>query len=72
MSAVATREPATATERPQRAKATTPLFDDGFTLEDRVLRAWEDLIVQGRAACPVCGGSVAAGSPCEGCGSELS
>jgi hypothetical protein len=72
VSAIATREPAAATERPQRAEASPRLFDDGFTLEDRVLRAWEDLIVEGRGACPVCGGSMATGSPCESCGSELS
>jgi hypothetical protein len=59
-------------ERPQRAEASPRLFDDGLTLEDRVLGTWEDLIVEGRAACPVCGSSMAAGSPCEGCGSELS
>jgi hypothetical protein len=73
VSAVATRErEGVATERPQRAEASQRLFDDGLTLEDKVLGAWEDLIVEGRAACPVCGGSMAAGSPCEGCGSELS
>ena len=73
MSALATREQeAVATERPQRARLAPPLFDDGLTLEDRILGVWEDLVVEGRAACPVCGGSVAAGSPCSGCGSELS
>jgi hypothetical protein len=73
VSALATHDrEAGAIERPQRAEASPRLFDDGLTLEDRVLGAWEDLIVEGRAACPVCGGSMAAGSPCGGCGSELS
>lgn len=75
MSAVATREhERVAVERPQRGRRPR-LFDDGLTLEDRVLRAWEDLIVEGRCACPVCGGSMAAGgaaaAACTGCGSEL-
>jgi hypothetical protein len=72
VSALATRERQTvATERPQREGSSPSLFDHGYTLEDKVLSAWEDLIVEGRAACPVCGGSMAAGSPCDGCGSEL-
>jgi len=71
VSAVATRERGAAVERPQRAEASSRLFDDGFTLEDKVLGAWEDLIAEGRAACPVCGGSMTAGSPCQECGSEL-
>ena len=71
MSALATREPVAA-ERPQRAEASPRLFDDGLTLEDKILGAWEDLVVEGRAACPVCGGSMAAGSGCSDCGSELS
>jgi hypothetical protein len=72
MSALATRErERVAVERPQR-DAGPRLFDDGVTLEDRILGTWEDLVVDGRAACPVCGGSIAAGSGCAGCGSELS
>ena len=72
MSALATRErDAGALERPQRG--TEPaLFDDGVTLEDKILGAWEDLVVEGRAACPVCGGSMAPATGCSGCGSELS
>lgn len=72
MSALATRErPAAAMERPQR-DAGRRRFDDGVTLEARILGTWEDLVAEGRAACPVCGGSMAAGAPCTGCGSELS
>ena len=72
MSAVATRErERVAMERPQRDQRPR-LFDDGVTLEDRILGTWEDLVVEGSAACPVCGGSIAAGSGCEDCGSELS
>jgi hypothetical protein len=72
MSAVATRErEPVATERPQRGERPR-LFDDGVTLEDRILGTWEDLVVEGCAACPVCGGSIAAGAGCEDCGSELS
>lgn len=47
-------------------------FDDGVTLEDRILGVWEALVVEGRAACPVCGGSMAPATGCTGCGSELS
>ena len=73
--AVASREHApVAVERPQRGDRSR-LFDDGVTLEDRVLGTWEDLVAEGRAACPVCGGSMAATAghaACGGCGSELS
>lgn len=73
MSAVATREAGTALiDRLQRVKASARPFDDGLTLEDKILGAWEDLVVEGRAACPVCGGGqMAAGSGCSSCGSEL-
>ena len=70
MSAVATRERPAGTERPQRDDQRAPLFDDGLTLEDRILGVWEELVVEGSARCPVCGGSI---SPegCGDCGSEL-
>ena len=72
MSAVATRErEAAALERPQRGSGPA-LFDDGVTLEDKILGVWEDLVVEGCAACPVCGGSMAPATACTGCGSELS
>jgi hypothetical protein len=68
--AVATREPSGAVmERPQLGSQ--PLFDDGVTLEDRILRVWEDLVAEGRADCPVCGGSMTAGSGCRDCGAAL-
>jgi hypothetical protein len=71
MSAAATARQGTAViERPQRGDRPR-LFDDGVTLEDRILGAWEDLVVEGRAACPVCGGSMVADSGCRDCGSEL-
>ena len=44
---------------------------DGVTLEDSILGVWEDLVVSGRAECPVCGGRMRPAGPCEGCGSEL-
>ena len=55
--------------------------NDGSTLEDLVLGAWEDLSSQRLAACPVCLGDMIArhgagpatvGGRCQGCGSELS
>lgn len=47
------------------------LFDpDRPTLEDRVLRAWEDLVETGSAKCIVCGGEMRV-SGCQSCGSQL-
>ena len=43
-----------------------------MTLEDLVLRVWDDLIAEGRAECPVCGGSMSVPTGCESCGTELS
>jgi hypothetical protein len=47
----------------------------GPTLDELVTGAWEDLVVRGHAACPVCGEGMrmAAGAPgrCGGCASEL-
>jgi tRNA(Ile2) C34 agmatinyltransferase TiaS len=72
VSAVATRDrEAVALERPQRGPRPA-LFDDGVTLEDKILGVWEDLVVEGRAACPVCGGSMEPATGCSDCGSELS
>lgn len=49
------------------------LFERGrATLDDRITALWAQLVVSGKADCPVCGTEVAAGSECEGCGSELS
>jgi len=48
------------------------LFEpSGSTLEDSILGAWEDLVVNGRTACPVCAGELEPGG-CASCGSELS
>jgi hypothetical protein len=71
VSAVATRERPAETERPQRDDQRVPLFDDGLTLEDRILGVWEELVVEGSARCPVCGGSISPDG-CGDCGSELS
>jgi hypothetical protein len=70
--ALAMRECGTAAvERPQRGFKPR-LFDDGLTLEVRILGAWEALVAEGQSACPVCGGSMAAESGCSDCGAELS
>ena len=72
MSAVATREREAVAARAAAAGRRPRLFDDGVTLEDRILGAWEGLVVEGRAACPVCGDSMAPAPGCSNCGSELS
>ena len=41
------------------------------TLEDSILDAWEALVAQGRAPCPVCHGELERGV-CATCGSSLS
>ena len=72
MSAVATSEPRAGMGRPQTGRSAPRLFESGeVRLEDVVLKAWEDLVVDGRAGCPVCGGSMSPGG-CASCGSELS
>jgi rubrerythrin len=74
MAALATREQ-TVVEQRQAGHRPSRLFEpDGSTLEDVVLRIWEDLAAEGRAVCPVCGGSMApsADGGCPACGSELS
>ncbi|HSD24071.1 MAG TPA: hypothetical protein VLB79_07060 [Solirubrobacterales bacterium] len=40
------------------------------TLEESILGAWEALMAQGRAECPVCHGELAT-SGCSACGSQL-
>jgi hypothetical protein len=42
------------------------------TLEDTILGAWEDLVLDGRAQCPVCSGELVLAGGCTSCGSELS
>ena len=49
------------------------LFESGGpTLEDVVLGAWEELVADGRAECPVCGGAMSMLGGCPECGSDLS
>jgi hypothetical protein len=65
-----------ALEAPQTAPSPTAerprLFDGGPTLEQLILGAWEDLVADGRTACPVCGGGMSPLGGCTRCGSELS
>ena len=70
MSAAATLE--RVEERPVRSP-----FDDGATLEDAIRAAWDELVADGRCACPVCGGEIRASAhagagECAGCRSGLS
>jgi tRNA(Ile2) C34 agmatinyltransferase TiaS len=74
MAPLATREQIVA-EQPQSDPGASRLFEPGgATLEDVVLRVWEDLMADGRAVCPVCGGSMSpsADGGCPACGSKLS
>jgi tRNA(Ile2) C34 agmatinyltransferase TiaS len=60
-------------ERPPAETPAPRLFEPGgITLEEVVLGVWEDLVAEGRGACPVCGGSLSAAGGCESCGAELS
>lgn len=69
--AVATRE-RTMAERPQPARSPSRLFEPGeATLEASILRLWDELVADGRADCPVCGGPMVASGGCERCGAEL-
>jgi hypothetical protein len=71
MAALATRERALA-ERPQADRRASRLFEPGsVSLEDSILAVWDALVAEGRADCPVCGGSISADRGCAGCGSEL-
>jgi hypothetical protein len=54
-------------------RSATRLFEPGgVTLEDVVLGAWDDLVADGDAECPACGGRMSMLTGCEECGSELS
>ena len=44
----------------------------GETLEDAVLRTWDELVGGVHARCPVCAGDMTAAAGCAHCGSELS
>jgi hypothetical protein len=67
-----------APERKHTAHAGRPAREAG-TLEAIVLGAWDELVDDGRCACPVCGSRMSLESPspqpsgrCESCGSALS
>lgn len=72
MAAVATSEPALAERLPARAPAPRLFEPGGSTLEDVVVALWDELAAEGRAECPVCGGSIAPATGCGSCGAELS
>lgn len=58
---------------PQTEGSAQRLFEPGgLTLEDVVLLAWEELVADGRAECPVCGDVLSMLDGCAGCGSDLS
>jgi hypothetical protein len=60
-------------ERPPARVPSARLFEPGgVTLEDVVIALWEELVAEGRAECPVCGGSITAAAECGSCGAELS
>ena len=70
MSPLATATPPAAAPS---AEGASRLFDaGGETLEDRVIRAWDELSGAGRTACPVCAAEMTAAGGCRVCGSELS
>jgi hypothetical protein len=72
VAATATHDPALG-EQPAPEDAAERLFEPGgTTLEDLVLGAWDELVVKGRAECPVCGDSMSAADGCWSCGAELS
>jgi hypothetical protein len=66
-------------EPPATGRSTSPeprLFEPqadpgGVSLEDVILRAWEDLAGSGSVECPVCGGRMRASAGCETCGADL-
>jgi tRNA(Ile2) C34 agmatinyltransferase TiaS len=74
--AVATSErQALVTDPPAAVRSAPRLFEPrsgGVSLEDSILRTWEDLTGRGDAGCPVCGGRMRAAAACESCGSDLS
>jgi hypothetical protein len=74
VSAVATHgDTALVTDPPATVRSAPRLSRPGeVSLEELILGAWEDLARDGRAECPVCGGRIGRGRPCDGCGSELS
>lgn len=75
MSAVATPAPATRVNDPLATERPAPRHHEprtgGVSLEDSILRTWEDLVGQGSAGCPVCGGRLRAGRGCDRCDADL-
>jgi hypothetical protein len=75
--ALATRNPVAkrvedGSAEPRAAGSASRLFEPGgATLEDRILRCWDELVGEGRTECPVCSGSMSAVGGCESCASEL-
>lgn len=72
MAALATSGSALAERPPARAPASRLFEPGGVTLEDVVVALWEELVAEGRAQCPVCGGSITPAAECGSCGAELS
>jgi hypothetical protein len=76
MSAVATSiaRPSLVTDPPATERPAARLFESasgGVSLEETILRTWEDLTATGTAGCPVCGGRLHGGAACDACGSSL-
>ena len=73
MAAVATGTSRASRSAESRAdRSAGRLFEPGgVTLEDVVLGAWEDLVAEGVAECPACGGRMSMLDGCSECGSEL-
>jgi hypothetical protein len=73
MSATATNERARPRER--AAIEGGRLFEPragSLSLEDVIVGTWDELVVSGSAACPVCRRRMERTSGCASCGSELS
>ena len=72
MTATATGDPELAQRASTEASPERLFEPDGTLLEDVVLERWDRLVVDGRATCLVCAGSMSAAGGCESCGAELS
>jgi hypothetical protein len=72
---MAVDSPVTASEAAEpRARGTESTGDrgDGLTLEQLICGVWDEVLAEGRATCPLCGGELAARAsaharPTEGC-----
>jgi hypothetical protein len=74
MTAVATRESHVRHREGESAeRPAARLFEpQGPTLEDAILATWDELVSDGRTACPVCSEQMSPATGCESCGSRLS